>query len=165
MTKLIAFSLAYLSLAGVSMAAAGKAGSGAVVPPPPPPPAAPTFSYDFDFDIPESKAVGKRSKEPTAEALAIQGMPAPNAEGKKASYLIKVEVDATVTDPEERVKAFKAIARTVTNRVGGIIRRHRKADGDANKAKNFSVRTVMDDKLGYGVRIWRDADTVEAPAA
>ncbi len=154
--------LASLSLAGVSMAAAGGKGAGNV-PPPPPPPAAPAFNYDFDFDIPESKAVGKRSKEPTAEALAIQGMPAPNAEGKKASYLIKVEVDATVTDPEERVKTFKAIARTVTNRVGGIIRRHRKADGDANKAKNFSVRTVMDDKLGYGVRIWRDAD--EAPAA
>lgn len=149
----------------VLMAAAGKATAGAV-PPPPPPPAAPTFAYDFDFDVPESKAVGKKSKEPTAEQLAIQGMPAPNAEGKKASYLIAVTVPAEVTDAAERQKQFKASARTVTNRVGGIIRRHRKANDGEHKLKNFSVRTVMDEKLGFGVRIWRDADAVaEAPAA
>lgn len=150
-----------LSYSALALAAAGKAGSGAVVPPPPPPPAAPTFNYDFDFDIPESKAVGKKSKEPSAEAMAIWNMPAPNAEGKKASYLIGVTVPAEVTDAEERTKQFKATARTITNRVGGIIRRHRK--DEANKLKNFSIRTVMDEKLGFGVRIWRDADN--APAA
>lgn len=159
--------LAATSLSGVTMAAAGKAGAGAVPPPPPAPPAAPEFSYDLDFDVPESKAVGKKSKELSTEAKAIQGMPAPNAEGKKASYLIAVTVGPEITDAEERVKAFKAQARTVTNRVGGIIRRHRKDNDGEHKAKNFSIRTVMDDKLGFGVRIWRDADgaVAEAPAA
>lgn len=161
MAKLI-LSLAAASLmSSVVFAAAGKAGAGAP-PPPPAPPAPLAFEYDFDFELPVSKAPGRAAQEDSEEAKKIKGLPLPNAEGKFASFLIPVNVDGAITDPAERAKQFKALCKTVQNRLGGTVRRLRaaaaKVEGSTTKP-DFSIRMVGDEKLGYGVRVWRLADS------
>lgn len=170
MAKLI-LSLAAASLmSSVVFAAAGKAGAGAP-PPPPAPPAPLAFDYDWDAELPVSKAPGRAAQEDSEEAKKIKGLPLPrtNAEGKVqyANFLIPVNVPAEITDPTERAKQFKALCKTVQNRLGGTVRRLRaaaaKVEGSTTKP-DFSIRMVGDEKLGYGVRVWRLADsTVEAP--
>ncbi len=157
--------LALMSTAGVAFAKADAAGS--VPPPPPAPPAPPAFAYDFDFDVPVSKAPSRAAKEDSEETQKIKGLPLPNAEGKSASFLIPVTVDGTITDEAERAKQFKALCKTIQNRLGGTVRRIRaaaaKVEGATTKP-DFSIRMVADDKMGYGVRVWRLADsTVETP--
>lgn len=152
--------LNYLVLAGThpmiaQMQQAKPAGN---IPPPPPPPApaAPAFTFDTDMDIPAARAFGgKRDGNPSVEAQKIAAMPLPNADGKRASFIVPVTVPADITG-DARVEAFKKATKTIANRIGGIIRRHRKA---GNASANFAVRVVSDDKLGYGVRVWREADT------
>lgn len=155
-------SLALVSFGGVTLAKAESAGAG--TPPPPAPPAPPADGYDWEFELPAS-ATGTRSTEDSDEAKKIKGLPAPRTvDGKlrKASILIPVTVDAAITDPKERDAAFIAACKTIQNRVAGTIRRHRKIAGNENL--NFSVRKVGDDKLGFGVRVWRDEDTAVPPA-
>lgn len=74
-----------------------------------------------------------------------------------SSFLVPVTVPDTIKDEAERAKAFKEEARKASNRISGAIRRHRKN----NAGQDFAIRTVNDDKLGHGVRVWR----VEAEAA
>lgn len=74
-----------------------------------------------------------------------------------ASFLVPVNVPDTIKDEAERAKAFKEEARKASNRISGAIRRHRKN----NAGQDFAIRTVNDDKLGHGVRVWR----VEATSA
>lgn len=159
--SLLLASLALSSMSGVMFAAAGKVGAGAP-PPPPAPPAPPAFEYDFDFEVPVSKAPGRATQEDSEEAKKIKGLPLPNAEGKFASFLIPVTVADTITDPAERAKQFKALCKTVQNRLGGTVRRLRaaaaKVEGSTTKP-DFSIRMVGDEKLGYGVRVWRLADS------
>lgn len=74
-----------------------------------------------------------------------------------ASFLLPVTVPDTIKDEGERAKAFKEEARKASNRISGAIRRFRKQ----NAGTDFAIRTVNDDKMGRGVRVWR----VEAEAA
>lgn len=74
-----------------------------------------------------------------------------------ASFLLPVTVPETIKDEGERAKAFKEEARKASNRISGAIRRFRKQ----NAGTDFAIRTVNDDKMGHGVRVWR----VEAEAA
>ena len=79
------------------------------------------------------------------------------------SFLEAVTVPDTITDPDERDKEFKALARRLTNKLGGTIRRYRKIAG--NELHNFALRTVNDPgdeaegHLGVGVRVWRVEDS------
>ena len=70
-----------------------------------------------------------------------------------ASFLVPVNVPDTIKDEAERAKAFKEEARKASNRISGAIRRFRKA----NNGYDFAIRTVNDDKMGRGVRVWRVA--------
>lgn len=151
---LILNALALASISGVALMAAGKAGAPV---PPPAPPAPPAFSFDTDFDLPAGRTFGASSGGDSELARKLIDIPAPNAEGKMASFLEAVSVPDTITDPKERDAAFKADCRKVTNRIGGAIRRLRAKD--EYKARNYAVRTVGDAKLGFGVRVWRTADT------
>lgn len=119
------------------------------------------FEFDKGLEIPaKTNAGGSRISDDAAKLMALpEGM----------SYLKPVEVSDAIKDPGERAKAFAETARAESNRVTGMIRRVLKnaAEGKegyahcANRA--FETRTVSDDKLGYGVRIWRKADeTVQA---
>jgi hypothetical protein len=99
------------------------------------------FDFDKGLNIPEATR-GARSSE-TADKLSA--MP----EG--ASFLEPVTVPATVTDAGERDKMFKETARSLTNRMSGAIRRFKAK----NDGYDFAIRTVNDDTLGRGVRVWR----------
>ena len=68
-----------------------------------------------------------------------------------ASFLAAVTVPDTIQDDGERAKAFKELTRKVSNRISGAIRRYKLA----NAGFDFAIRTVNDDKLGRGVRVWR----------
>ncbi len=132
----------------------------------PPAPPAPEYVFDYDFDLPVSRTPGGRNVEETEETRKLKALPLPNAEGKKASFLVPITVPAEITDPAERTKQFKALCKTVQNRLGGAIKRIRtnaaKIEGATTKP-DYSVRMVADDKLGYGIRVWRLADSeVEA---
>lgn len=157
MTKrlLILNSLALASISGAVLMAAGKPGSTPT--PPPAPPAPPAFTFDTDFDLPAGRTFGATGGGDSELAKKLIDVPAPNAEGKMASFLEAVSVPDTITDPKERDAAFKADCRKVTNRIGGAIRRLRAKD--AYKPRNYAIRTVGDEKLGFGVRVWRTADT------
>lgn len=145
--------LSLMSMSGVAMMAA-KGGS-AAVPPPPPAPPAPQFTFDTGLEIPKRTVGGGGDKTPTELALKLQQVPV------DASFIETIVVPAEVQGDEARSEAFKKLAKQASNRVSGAIRRLRK--DDAYKNRNYTVRTVADEKLGFGVRIWREADT--APAA
>lgn len=68
-----------------------------------------------------------------------------------ASFLVGVTVPDTIKDEAERAKAFKEEARKASNRISGAIRRFRKQ----NAGMDYAIRTVNDDKMGRGVRVWR----------
>lgn len=68
-----------------------------------------------------------------------------------ASFLVGVTVPDTIKDDAERAKAFKEEARKASNRISGAIRRFRKQ----NAGTDFAIRTVNDDNMGRGVRVWR----------
>jgi hypothetical protein len=119
-------------------------------PTPPAPPAPPVFAFDDDLPIPAAAGSRGAGGEETELAKKLKAVPV------SKSFIEKVTVAATITDPAEREKDFKAQCKTVINRVGGAIRRLRKVTEYANR--QYAVRTVADEKLGFGVRIWREAD-------
>lgn len=154
MTKLIALSAAVLaSTAWMAQPVQLQQAKAAGAPPPPPPPApvAPTFDFDEDLPIPSPRIGAASGGQPSLLAQKLAAVPV----GK--SFIETITVPAEVVGDAERLAAFKAQAKTISNRVSGAIRRFRKDAANANK--NFAVRTVSDDKLGYGIRIWREADT------
>lgn len=118
-------------------------------PAPPAPAAASAFKYDDNLPIPAGRTFGGAG-EVSETTLAITGLPV----GK--SYLAEVTVAAEITDPKARTEDFNAQCKTLTNRVGGAIRRIRKDHAE----QNYTIRKVADTTLGYGIRVWRDADTV-----
>lgn len=107
--------------------------------------AAPEFQFDDGLEIPPA-----RKPATTDLTRKLQAMPV----GK--SFLEAVTVPDSVVGAE-REKVFTELSRKVANRLSGAARRFTKA----NPAYAFEIRTVRDDKLGHGVRIWRK----EAPAA
>lgn len=121
----------------------------------PAPAAAPSASgYTFEkLEIPASARSATSGGEPSKLAVALSEVPL------ELSFLEPVVVPDTITDAAERDKEFKALARKLTNKIGGAIRRFRKTEPNAN----FQLRTVNDPKLGVGVRVWRVAD--KAPEA
>lgn len=136
---------------GIAFAKAGGAAGSPPPPPPPPVPPAPTFTFDDGLDIPRRAFGGAAGGQTSELALKLAQVPV----GK--SFIETITVAADVVGDDARLAAFKAQAKTISNRVSGAIRRFRKQDGNASK--NFAVRTVSDDKLGFGVRVWREADT------
>lgn len=117
----------------------------------PTPAATSGFAFDLDLPVPAlTRRVGSTSD--TAEKL--KAMPV------GASFLEAVTVPETIKDADEREKAFKEAARTVSNRLSGAVRRFKKAE----PSYEFVMRTVNDDKMGHGVRVWRVAVS-EQPAA
>lgn len=135
-----------VSLASMAMFAAAKDKGSA---PAPTPVNASGYAFE-EFELPPTTrggAAGDKGGSKIATALAEVPM------GK--SFLEQVEVPESITDAAEREKAFKDMARKLTNKIGGTIRRHRKS----NPLHNFALRTVNDDKLGRGVRVWRVADS------
>lgn len=109
------------------------------------------------FEMPQAaRAPGKAGGEPSELVKNLTDVPV------GLSFLEAVTVPDTITDAAEREKAFKEAARKKTNQIGGAIRRFRKNAANANR--NYGLRTVNDDTLGHGVRVWRVADT-ETPAA
>lgn len=144
MTRKAYIGLTALSLMSAAcMAAADKSGGngkGA---------AAPAFSFD-ELPIPAKRAFGGKSDASNELTEKLKAVPV----GK--SFLEEVKVPETITDATERAKAFKDEARRASNRITGAVRRFKKA----NAGYEFAIRTVDDDTLGHGVRVWR----VEAAA-
>lgn len=130
--------------ASVAMAAAGKGGETMTADKP---------KFDFQkFELPISaRGPGARNGEPNELAQKLAGVPI------DLSFIEDVTVPATITDATERANAFKEAAKKLTNKIGGAIRRHRAKAG--NEAHNFALRTVDDDTMGHGVRVWRVADS------
>lgn len=142
-------------------------------PPPPPPVAAaataaptpaatPSFSYDDDMPIPGRRTGFTKSDQPNETMQRLLHMP----EGK--SFIETVTVPETIVGDEERLAEFKRVAKAISNRLAGAIRRLRLQNNGALEARNYAMRVVMDAKLGYGVRVWREQDTSAAqntPAA
>lgn len=184
-------SAAALAYAGVAFAPADGPRGGAKAPPPPPPPPAspnlvqgdaaadtgkPVFASDavsdgvapsapgnlpaFTFDdvpLPE-KTIG-RSSDSNVTSVVRQKLSAIPV-GK--SWLEPVgEVSDSITDPKEREKALKELAKKVQNRIQGDIRRHKAVE--ANKRHNFSVLFVNDEQRGTGVRVYRNEDADPKP--
>jgi hypothetical protein len=109
------------------------------------------FEFDVDLPIPAATRTGRQSE--TAQRLAA--MPV------GASFLEAVTVPDTIKKEDERAASFREQARAVANRLSGAIRRFR----DKDPVKRFELRTVSDDTLGYGVRVYRVADQAVDPAA
>tara|TARA_R100000687_G_scaffold81788_1_gene79468 strand:+ start:384 stop:785 length:402 start_codon:yes stop_codon:yes gene_type:complete len=104
------------------------------------------FEFETGLSVPPMTRGGTRSSE-TADKL--KAMPV------GASFLEPVEVPESIKDSDERAKVFKEKARTVSNRLSGAIRRFKKN----NPGFEFNMRTVNDDSMGHGVRVWRIEDT------
>jgi hypothetical protein len=100
------------------------------------------FKIETGFEIPARTTFGGGAKAPD---YPFADMPV------GASFLVGVTVPDTIKDDAERAKAFKEEARKASNRISGAIRRFRKN----NEGYDFAIRTVNDDKLGHGVRVWR----------
>lgn len=98
------------------------------------------FKIETGFDVPARTTFGGKSPE-----YPFADMPV------GASFLAPVTVPDTIKDDGERAKAFKEEARKTSNRISGAIRRFRKQ----NAGYDFAIRTVNNDKLGHGVRVWR----------
>lgn len=109
------------------------------------------FTIETGFEVPARTSFGGGADAPS---YPFADMPV------NSSFLVAVEVPATITDATERAKAFKEEARKASNRVSGAIRRFRKT----NAGNDYAIRTVNDDKLGHGVRVWR-IEPEAAPAA
>ena len=159
MTRILALTGAYYGLAGALLAAA-DAGGGAPAPkaaaPAPkasaPAAAAPVevdgFKLEAGLSIPAAVRIGTKSSGPSFPFDKMQ---------IGQSFLVPVQIADTIKDDAERAKAFKEAARKQSNRVSGAIRRYKKS----NEGVDFAIRTVNDDTLGHGVRVWR----VDAAAA
>ena len=100
------------------------------------------FKIETDFDVPARTTFGGGRD---SVNYPFSEMPV------GASFLVPVNVPDTIKDDAERAKAFKEEARKASNRISGAVRRHRKN----NAGQDFAIRTVNDDKLGHGVRVWR----------
>lgn len=133
--------------AGIAFAAASEGGIGglAKAAPKAKAPEAAKSKYDDGLAIPAKTrgAIGGTSQ--LAEDL--KNCPV----GK--SFLEEVIVPEG-TKESEREAVFKELVRKRSNGVSGTIRRFKKA----NPGFNFETRTVNDDVLGHGVRIWRVED-------
>lgn len=120
----------------------------AAAPAPAPAPAAPaapvvsSFALDDNLPVPTvTRTIGQPSNYPLGSMNVGQ------------SFLAPVAVADTITDEGERAKAWKEEARKVANRLSGAVRRFRESREDIH----FAIRTVNDDTLGHGVRVWRVA--------
>lgn len=100
------------------------------------------FKIETGFEVPARTTFGGGGKSPE---YPFAEMPV------GASFLVGVTVPDTIKDEGERTKAFKEEARKASNRISGAIRRFRKQ----NSGMDFAIRTVNDDKMGRGVRVWR----------
>lgn len=105
-------------------------------------PASSAFKIETGFEVPARTTFGGGGK---AAEYPFGDMPV------GASFLVPVTVPDTIKDEGERAKAFKEEARKASNRISGAIRRYRKQ----NAGQDFAIRTVNDDKMGRGVRVWR----------
>lgn len=131
----------------------------AAVPPAPAPvtaagdplPTTSLFSYDDALPIPAGRSFGGNAGETSETVGKLSNQPI----GK--SFLEAVAIGAEVTDPKERTKLFNEECKRIVNRIGGAIRRLRKTPG--NEVRNYAIRKVASTELGYGVRVWREADT------
>lgn len=104
--------------------------------------AASKFSIDKGLSIPTTRGFGKSD---TAEEYPFADL------DMNDSFLIPVTVAETITDAGEREKQFKDDARKLANKISNRIRTFKKHNAD----KDFAARTVNDDTLGHGVRVWR----------
>lgn len=110
------------------------------------------FTFDVGLPVPSARVGAAASSEIGAK---LKAMPV------GASFLETVTVPETITDANEREKSFKELAKTVTNRLSGATRRFAKS----NAGYAFALRTVNDDVLGRGVRVYRvEAEAPTAPA-
>lgn len=129
----------YGLFAAAALAAADKAGGSGKA-------AAPVevggFTLDTGLSVPPRTRFGG---DESAPAYPFKEMPI------GSSFLLDVTVPETIKDEKEREKAAKEGARKLSNKISGAIRRFRKA----NPGYNFAIRTVNDDTLGRGVRVWR----------
>jgi len=100
------------------------------------------FTFDTGFAIPTAARTAAKQSD---DAEKLMAMPI------GASFLEAVTVPDTVTDPAEREKTFKEKAKGVTNRLSGLTRRFAKK----NAGYAFALRTVNDDQMGRGVRVFR----------
>lgn len=112
------------------------------------------FNYDDALPIPAGRSFGGNAGQSSETMTKLSGQPI----GK--SFLEAVAIGAEVTDPKERQKLFNEECKRIVNRIGGAIRRLRKTPG--NEVRNYAIRKVADTDLGYGVRVWREADTASA---
>lgn len=105
-------------------------------------PAASSFALDDNLPVPTvTRTIGQPSNYPLGSVNVGQ------------SFIVPVAVADTITDEGERAKAWKEEARKVANRLSGAVRRFRESHEDIH----FAIRTVNDDTLGHGVRVWRVA--------
>lgn len=110
------------------------------------------FQFDMGLPVPEAKR-GAAKTSAMNERLAA--MPV------GASFLEVVSVPETIKDEAERKKVFTETTRSVMNRISGSVRRFTKNHAD----HKFELRTVDDDVLGHGVRVYRIAVAANEAAA
>lgn len=143
----------------------------AVAPPPPPPPPAPApapaaapapapidtsaFTYDDGLPIPAGRAFGATNGETKILVARLAAMPT----GK--SWLDMISVATDFGDDAARVKEYARLSKASFNRIGSAIKSVHKTQPNAS----YSVRKVATAELGYGVRVWRNADAAAATAA
>jgi len=99
------------------------------------------------LDIPPAAPFGKGGAEATEFVKNLMECPVEH------SFLEEVTVADTITDPKERLAAFREEQNKVANRANGAIRRYKAKAG--NEGTEFAVRKVNDDAQGRGVRIWK----------
>lgn len=109
------------------------------------PPESPGFKLEKGLPVPAAQRVGTSQSNWPFKDMEIG-----------ISFLMPVAVPDTIKDDKEREASFKEQARKLSNRVSGAIRRFK----NNNEGYEFAIRTVNDDKLGHGVRVYR----VEAAA-
>lgn len=104
---------------------------------------APAFTLDEGLAVPSIQRVGGVASQYPFKDMKVG-----------TSFLLPVKVPDTIKDADEREAAFKEEARKLSNRISGATRRFK----ERNEGYDFAIRTVNNDELGSGVRVWRVAE-------
>lgn len=109
------------------------------------------FTFDMGLPVP---TVTRNSANPSEIMAKLAAVPL------GASFLEPVAVPENTAEAE-RDNVFKEKARSMSNRLSGAVRRFK----EKHPGVDFQIRTVNDDTLGHGVRVYRVEPKPVAEAA
>lgn len=121
-------------------------------------PAASPFAIMEDSAPPApARFGGGRSAEDNPYRKAALALSQP-VNGKHYAFQVPVTVADTITNAEEKAKAFKEASKKLLNAIGGVTRRLSKTSNAV-----YTVRAVEDNAGNHFIKVWRLAD--KAPSA